>query len=249
MSNYADLEARNVTLQGPSGASILDDISFDLPKGSFTCLLGRNGSGKSMLMKTLKGLQQPSSGSITIHQEDLSRFPHKRNTLIGLVFQDADTQVVGQSVQRDILFGLENLKVEKEQQKQTLDEVSELLHLTHLLHRRPRTLSGGEKRRLAIAGVLVMKPQVLMLDEPFANLDYEGITQVLSSLVTLKESGQTIVVATHEIEKIYAYADQAILLDQGSLVIASDPLDVLERIEQYGLRRPPLSLSEMTWLK
>ena len=143
---------------------ILRDVSFTIEVGSFVVLSGRNGTGKSLLLRCLKGLMQPSAGTITLGNEDLTRNPKRRNESIALVFQDSDTQIVGQTVQRDILFGMENLRVPREERQTRLSQVCRLLDLEHLLHQRPRTLSGGERRKLAIAGVLVMHPQVVLLE-------------------------------------------------------------------------------------
>lgn len=234
--------------------AILHEVSLTIGSGDFVVLTGRNGSGKSMLMRCIKGLLQPSGGTIVIEGTDLTRKPKARNRAIGLVFQDADTQVVGQTVERDMLFGLENLQVPLQERTERMQRITKLLDLGPILHQRPRTLSGGERRRLAIAGVLVMQPRILMLDEPFANLDYPGIVQVLESLVALKEQGTTILIATHEIEKLLAHAASMVLLDGGRIVAQDRPEAVLDVVEPFGVRRPmyhgkPLPVRELTWLK
>jgi len=247
------LEVEHLSFSIGKEHHILRDISFSINQGDFIVLSGKNGAGKSILMRCLKGLMQPDAGSITIDGEDLTGRPKKRNRSIGLVFQDADTQLVGQTVERDILFGLENLNIGVKERTVRMQQVIRLLGLAPLLHQRPRTLSGGERRRLAIAGVLVMQPHVIMLDEPFANLDYPGIVQVLESLVELKKQGTTILVATHEIEKLLAYADSMLLLDAGRVVTQSHPQQVLEIVEEFGVRRPrfhgkPIPVGDLTWL-
>jgi biotin transport system ATP-binding protein len=248
------LDLHNLSFSIGKEHHILKDITFSIGKGEFVVLGGRNGTGKSMLMRIIKGLLQPSGGTIFIDGVDLSRKPKTRNRSVGLVFQDADAQVVGQTVERDILFGLDNLGITGQERSARLDDTVSLLGLQSVLHQRPRTLSGGERRRLAIAGVLVMKPHVLMLDEPFANLDYPGIVSVLESLVALKEQGITILVATHEIEKVLAHADSLMLLDQGVIAAQGDPAMVLDVVGDYGIRRPhfkgtPIEVGELTWLK
>lgn len=248
------LDLRNLSFSIGKDHQILKEISLSLGEGEFVVLGGRNGTGKSMLMRIIKGLLQPSGGSIVIDGVDLSRKPKARNRSVGLVFQDADMQVVGQTVERDILFGLDNLGITGQDRKVRMDETVSLLGLESVLHQRPRTLSGGERRKLAIAGVLVMRPHVLMLDEPFANLDYPGIVSVLESLVALKKQGTTILVATHEIEKVLAHADSFMLIDQGIIAAQGDPQKVLEVVGDYGIRRPhfkhtPIEVGELTWLK
>ena len=233
---------------------ILKGVSMRVGHGEFVVLSGRNGTGKSMLLRCIKGLLNPDGGIIQVDGKDLSKRPKERNKSIGLVFQDADTQLVGQTVERDILFGLENLQVPDKERTTRIGSVVRLLDLAPLLHQRPRTLSGGERRRVAIAGVLVMQPKILMLDEPFANLDYPGIVQVLESLVELKRQGTTILVATHEIEKLLAHADSMVLLDGGNIVVQDAPERVLGIVEHFGVRRPsyhgkPIPVAHLTWLK
>ena len=254
MQKKTVLEVHDLSFSIGKEHQILRDVSFSIDQGDFLVLSGKNGAGKSILMRCLKGLLQPDGGTITIDGQDLTGRPKKRNRSVGLVFQDADTQLVGQTVERDILFGLENLNIPLKERTIRMQQVIHLLGLSPLLHQRPRTLSGGERRRLAIAGVLVMQPHVLMLDEPFANLDYPGIVQVLESLVALKKQGTTILVATHEIEKLLAYADSMLLLDAGRVVTQAPPHEVLEIVEEFGVRRPlyhgkPIPVGDLTWLK
>ncbi|NLA93008.1 MAG: ABC transporter ATP-binding protein [Spirochaetales bacterium] len=234
------LETKELSFSFPIKKEVLKEITLTIAEGELVLLCGRNGSGKSLLLRSLKGLLSPIKGTILIEGRDLSRHPKERNRAIGLVFQDAETQMVGQSVERDLRFGLENLKIDLDEQAERVAEVSRLLNLSHLLNERPRSLSGGEQRRVAIGGVLVMAPKILLLDEPFANLDWDGVRQVLSSLLRLKESGVTIVVATHEIEKIYPLSDSLILLEGGEVVAQGSPPKLLEVVEEYGVRRPSL---------
>jgi len=248
------LETVDLCFTFANSRPILKDISLKIAPGEFVVLTGKNGSGKSVLLRCLKGLYQSTSGSIRIDGEDLTKSPRKRNLSIGLVFQDADSQIVGQTVERDILFGLENLGVPEAERRSRFEEVVGILGLAPQLSQRPRTLSGGERRRLAIAGVLVMDPHVLILDEPFANLDLTGVLQVLETLVALHRKGHTIMVVTHEIEKVLAHADRLVLLDNGRVMGDDHPEEVLDIVEDFGVRRPsfhgkPVPLEELTWLK
>ncbi len=234
--------------------TILHDITFSIAAGEFVVVTGRNGSGKSLLLKCIKGILKPNSGKIIVDGKDLSKDGAARNRHIGLVFQDADSQIVGQTVERDIAFGLENIKVREPELSRRMESAVKLLGLGPMLHQRPRTLSGGEKRRLAIAGVLVMRPKLIILDEPFANLDYPGVVQVLRTLVELHGQGHTIMVVSHEIEKILAHADKLILIDDGHVIAADAPREVLPVLDEFGVRVPmfhgeQLPIKEMTWLK
>ncbi|MCK9286829.1 MAG: ABC transporter ATP-binding protein [Sphaerochaetaceae bacterium] len=247
------LELSSVGFQFKMGESIIHDISFNIEEGQFAVITGRNGSGKSMLLKCLKGLYPITQGRIIINNDDVSKKESMRNRLLGLIFQDADCQVVGQTVRRDILFGLENINIPEDERERRVASVAHTFGLNALFDRNPQTLSGGELRRLTMAGVMVMEPTILMLDEPFANLDTEGIRQVLETLVKMRHQGVTIIVVTHEIEKVLAYADTLILMDCGSIVASGLPDSVLPYVESHGVRRPRypsgfIAVEDMTWL-
>ena len=244
------LKLENLSFGFEKTKPILTDISFTIEAGSFTLITGPNGSGKSLLLKCIKGLLKPTSGTIVLDGSDVTRSSKKRLTSIGLVFQDAETQIVGQTVERDILFGLENLELPLSVQQERLAAVVQLLDLTKQLSQRPRTLSGGEKRRLSIAGVLVMEPKLLIMDEPFANLDYPSVVQVLKTLLQLKEEGHTIVLVSHEVEKILAYTDDVIILSEGKVAAQGPPASVRSLFSKHGVYLPTdIPLEELTWLK
>ena len=248
------MTVRDLSLTFDGSQPILSHVSLSLNRGELVVVAGPNGSGKSMLMRCLKGRVAQSAGNILLGERDVSKLPKERNRAVGLVFQDVDTQVVGQTVRRDILFGLENLELPLTERTTRCDQALQRLGLEEVAHRRPRTLSGGERRRLAIAGVLAMQPHLLILDEPFANLDYPGVVQVLQALVALHQGGQTVVVVTHEIEKLLAHADALVLMNGGTVVAQGHPEEVLPLVESAGVRRPrhrdePLELKELTWLK
>lgn len=229
---------------------ILRDITFSVAQGSFTLLCGPNGSGKSVLLRCIKGLEQMQAGTILLDGLDVTKDRKKRMHTIGLVFQDADTQMVGQTVEKDIRFGMENLGLEKEEQNQKLEQVLGLLDLSAQRSQRPRTLSGGEKRRLAIAGVLVMDPKLLILDEPFANLDYRSVKSVLSTLLRLQQEGHTIILVSHEVDKTLSHADQVLVLESGHIVASGTPHAVLPILSQHGIYLPQgAAVEDLSWLK
>lgn len=248
------LEVNNLCFEFNSDKQILNKISFNINKGELCLIAGANGSGKSILLKCLKGLLKPTHGSIKCDGLDISSKSKARRSLFGLVFQDADSQIVGQTVEKDLKFGLENLQVSYDEQLKRIDNISQLLSLDDKLKMRPRNLSGGEKRRLAIAGVLVMEPKIIFMDEPFANLDYPGVVQVIKTIILLKESGHTILIVSHEIEKCAAHADRLILLEEGKL-IADGPIEEnLSQLPMHGVFIPTnrgsiLPLEDLTWLK
>lgn len=246
------LEVRNISYQFPDGTYALRNVSFQVSEGEFVVIAGRNGSGKTALLRTLNGLYRPRSGEIIIHGMSVIQDPYRARKFVGLVFQSSDSQIVGQTVGRDIAFGLENLRIPKEEIKTRVRQALEIMDLEDHASQRSRTLSGGEKRRLTIAGVLAMDPLIIALDEPFTNLDYPGVLQVLRKLVQLKEAGHTIILVTHDLDKVLAYTDRLILLEKGSVAINDVPEKAIEAAEACGVRNPlrkHQEISEMTWLK
>lgn len=215
---------------------ILKNINFTLQDGSFNLLAGKNGSGKSCLLRCIQNLYK-YTGTV------------KCDGKTGLVLQDADTQIIGQTVRSDLEFGLINKKIDKKEISKIVNEIAIDFGIKNLLDRRPSTLSGGEKRRVAIADIMVLKPQVLLLDEPFANLDYEGVKSVLGYLINLNKAGTTILVVSHEVEKLLALVDRLIILDSGEIALDGPVSKIYEKIEweKYGIHVHG-KLEEMKWV-
>jgi biotin transport system ATP-binding protein len=155
-----------------------------------------------------------------------------------MMFQDADSQIVGETVYEDVAFGPENLRLERSQIQNRVEIALRAVGLTRLAHQRPHLLSGGEKRRLAIAGILAMKPKVIVFDEPFSSLDYPGVKQILNHILALHQSGHTILVTTHDLEKIIAHADRLILMHSGKIVRDGIPAEIMCDVEAFGVRKP-----------
>ena len=216
----------------------LSGVTLTIERGSFVLLAGANGAGKSTLLKHLNGLLLPSSGEVRVAGVSVAADPRRARSLVGMVFQDADSQIVGETVRDDVAFGPENLGWPRRKIDAAVDAALDLLGLQDLAERSPHLLSGGEKRRLAIAGVLAMEPEVIVLDEPFANLDYRGIRQVLGHLVALHASGRTLVVCVHDLEKVLAHGQRLLLIDQGRIVADGEPLLVAAGAEPHGVRVP-----------
>ena len=216
----------------------IKDISLSINKGEFIILAGKNGSGKSTLLRHLNGLLLPDSGTILVNGHDVSKHLVQTRKTIGMVFQDADTQIVGDTVFDEVAFGLENLKIKRDKINEKVTQVLEDLNLSHLRQRNPSTLSGGEKRKLAIAGILVMDPQVIAFDEPFSNLDYPGTLQVLSTIIDLNQSGHTIIIATHDVEPIICEATRIIIMENGQIKKDGTPDTLIMHLESFGVREP-----------
>ncbi len=197
---------------------ILEDISFSIKKGSITALCGNNGAGKTTLIKVLKGLLKVSLGEIYINGLNVTKKSGERLKKIGLVFQDPDLQIVGETVEKDIEFGLRNLNLTSVEIERKVNKVINELKLIDLRNRDPLTLSGGEKRKLILADILVMDPDIIILDEIFANLDYPNVKVVLKLIQELKDLNQTVIIVSHNVEKFLFLTDNLILLKNGKVV-------------------------------
>ena len=216
----------------------IQTISFRIFKGEFLLVAGKNGSGKSTLFRHLNALLMPTAGDLLVHGRSIRRDPLAARKTVGLVFQDADTQIVGETVADDIAFGPENLGLARGIIRERVNLALDALGLSRLRERNPSSLSGGEKRRLAIAGVVAMDPEVIVLDEPFSNLDHPGTLDLIACIETLHRTGRTIVLATHDIEKVITLATRMIILEQGRLVADDAPQALLKHLEQFGVREP-----------
>ena len=234
----AMIEIAGLTYRYADGRIGLTDINLQIAGGSFVVLAGANGAGKSTLLKQLNGLLLPQTGTVSLDGVAVGADLLRARRLVGMVFQDADSQIVGETVYDDAAFGPENLNWPRQRITESVAAALELVGLKALAERSPHLLSGGEKRRLAIAGVLAMQPEVIVLDEPFANLDYDGVRQVLTQIVALHAAGRTIIVSVHDLEKVLAHAERLIILQGGRIAADGQPYQVIETAEEYGVRIP-----------
>ena len=214
------------------------EISLTIRAGEFIVLAGANGSGKTTFVRHLNGLLLPSRGRVRLAGIPVGSDLMRARQMVGMVFQDADSQIVGETVSDDVAFGPENLRLERNEIDRRTAEALNTVNLTALADQRPHLLSGGEKRRLAIAGILAMRPRAIIFDEPFASLDYPGVRQVLQQIVSLHGRGHTIVLITHDLEKVIAHAGRLMVMSCGRMVADGPPLALLPDLEKVGVRRP-----------
>ncbi|WP_010262762.1 energy-coupling factor ABC transporter ATP-binding protein [Treponema primitia] len=237
---------------GETGVRALSGVSLEIREGEFLLISGANGSGKTVLMLILAGLMDPDGGELLFRGQALNTAMGELRRHLGLVFQDADAQMVGETVAEDIAFGPKNLGLSKAEVEERVQNALTALGLEHKRDRPPRNLSGGEKRRLAVAGILAMGCQTIIMDEPFANLDWPGVVQVLEIIRQLKQEGKTVILLTHELEKVLAFADRLVILDRGIIREDGNPAEVLDRLkDEYGVRDPRKSyatVADCTWL-
>ena len=217
----------------------LTDISFEIEKGSFTIVAGANGSGKSVLMNLISGLMKPSEGKITVSSK------------VGLVFQEASTQILGDTPREDVAVGLKNLKTPKKEIPSVVENALKKVNLLEKADFPAEFLSGGEKRRLAVASILAMNREIIIFDEPYANLDYPAVVDVNKLLAQLKAEGKTVILLTHELEKCLALAAHFLILQKGRLVFDGKPDDALKLpLEEWSIRNPIAryeSVQDLVW--
>ena len=232
------VEIESLSHRYSNGEVALDDVNLRIEAGEFVLIAGANGSGKTTLLRHFNGLLLPQEGAVKVAGLDVVKNLKRARQIVGMVFQDADSQIVGETVFDDVAFGPENLKLTDEEVRSRVKEALEAVGLWQLRKRRPHLLSGGEKRRLAIAGVLTTRPEVLVFDEPFSNLDYPGIRQVLSRMLELREQGRTLVVTTHDLEKVVAHAGRLVIMQGGKIVRDGAPARLAGEVEAFGIRQP-----------
>ena len=220
--------------------NVLKNVSLSIKEGSCTVLGGENGSGKSVLMSIIAGLEEADSGKVECKGRP------------GLVFQEAETQILGETQREDIAFGPKNLGFKKEEIEKTVEDALLKTGLSAKADHPSRFLSGGEKRRLAVACMIAMNLPIIILDEPFANLDYTGVKQVNALIKMLKSEGKTVLILTHEIEKCLGLADDFVVLFRGEIVFHGKPENALNLdLEQWNIRNPFNSykeLKDLVWL-
>jgi len=241
------IEVKSLTHVFPDGKRALDEVNLDIHTASFVILAGPNGSGKTVFMRHLNGLARPSSGEVLLEGVPVLNDLSRARRSIGLVFQDADAQIVGQTVARDVAFGPENLRLPRTVIEKRVKSALKATGLVGFDERRPHTLSGGEMRRLTVAGVLAMEPDLLVLDEPFTGLDWPGCADLLAVLDKFHSSGKTVLLITHDLDKVLAHADRLMLMDSGRIAADGAPEDIIDQVEGLGIRRPAGNVAGMSW--
>lgn len=247
------IETRALSLTYSSGTMMeihaLEDCSFSVETGELMCIIGHTGSGKSTLVQLLNGLLTPTSGEVLLNGENI--FADKKRLRqarfeVGLVFQYPEHQLFEETVRKDIAFGPKNKGLKGVELEQAVLQAAEFAGLDErLLDKSPFELSGGEKRRAAIAGVMAMQPRVLVLDEPTAGLDPSGREQLLGRIKQYRDrTGSSVLLVSHSMEDVADCADRVLVLDHGKTVCCDVPSKVFadaQRLESIGLRVPQIT--------
>ena len=225
---------------------VLKDINIEIKKGSFTAVLGHNGSGKSTLAKHFNAILLPSGGKVYVKGMDTADENNIFNIRqsAGMVFQNPDNQMVAALVEDEVAFAPENLGVEPKEIRRRVDECLEIVNMTKYAQSSPSKLSGGQKQRVAIASVLAMNPEILILDEPTAMLDPKGRSEVIKTIKMLNEEKEiTVVLITHYMDEA-AQADRTVVIDDGEIVLDGTPKEVfknVEKLKSLGLDVPQVT--------
>ena len=220
----------------PLASTALSDVSLMIEDGSYTALIGHTGSGKSTILQLLDGLLVPSQGSVRVFDTLITSTSKNKDIRqirkqVGLVFQFAENQIFEETVLKDVAFGPQNFGVSEEDAEQIAREKLALVGIDEsLFNRSPFELSGGQMRRVAIAGILAMEPAILVLDEPTAGLDPLGRKELMNLFKKLHQSGMTIVLVTHLMDDVAEYANQVYVMEKGRLVKFGKPSDVFQDV-------------------
>ncbi len=238
------IETQRLCYRYPEGTTALSGVDFIVQRGEAVAVLGANGAGKTTLLKHLNGLLTPTSGRVLVAGEEIT----KENLLwvrrlVGLVFQNPDEQLFAPSVAEDVAFGPRNLGLSEDVVQHRVEEALRLVGMQGYEERAPHHLSYGEKKRVAIAGVLAMEPQVLVLDEPTSGLDPAGAEELVALLRRLRRLGMSLVIATHDVDIVPELVDRVYLLHRGRVVAVGTAEEVFTQVlaaspAKYNLRLP-----------
>ena len=231
----------------PLASEALNGINLEIDDGSFTALVGRTGCGKSTLVQHINALLTPASGEVVVDEfvnasdkKKRSKKLYQVRRKVGLVFQFPEYQLFEENVEKDVAFAPKNFGASKEEAMKAAHEALAQVGLDESFYKRsPFELSGGEKRRVAIAGILAAHPNILVVDEPTAGLDPRGAAEMMELFEKVHQSGTTVILVTHDMNLVLSYADKVVVLDHGKIAKISDPVTLFQDdIEQYSLETP-----------
>lgn len=246
-SSNTAIEAININYKYPDGTEALRNINFDVAKGEMVALLGPNGAGKSTLFLHFNGIFTPSTGKVSIDGEEII---YKKKDLmnvrqkVGIVFQNPDDQLFAPTVEEDVAFGPLNMGLSQEEVKKRVTNSLKKVGMEGYEKKPPHHLSGGQKKRVAIAGILAMEPQIMVLDEPTSGLDPKGASKILKLLNKLNSDGITIIISTHDVDIVPLYANTIYIIANGEIIKKGNPKEVfsdVNTIRNANLRLPRIA--------
>ena len=241
---HIHLETKNLSFTYPDGTQALRNVNIQIKKGEKIAIMGPNGAGKSTLFSHFNGLSEPTSGHVEIDGEKIV-FERdellKVRQIVGIVFQDPNDQLFAPTVKEDVAFGPMNLGLEYDEVKRRIAESLEMVGMIGFDDKTPHHLSGGQQKRVAIAGIVAMRPDIMILDEPTAGLDPEGVDKVLDILNNLNKEGISIVISSHDIEMVNEFADKIYVLYDGEIIASGDKHEIFsdkELLKKAHLKAP-----------
>ena len=241
------LEAKNISYSYDNDTQALKNINLKINQGEMVAILGKNGAGKSTLFLHFNGIYEPDSGEILIDGEKLKynkKALLKCRQKVGIVFQNPDNQIFAPSVEEDVAFGPLNLKLPMDEVQRRVEDALKRVGMEGFEKKAPHHLSGGQKKRVAIAGILAMKPEIMILDEPTAGLDPKGAIKIMNLLSQLNSEGITIVISTHDVDLVSQYVNKIFVMADGEIIGDGTPKEIFsneELIKKANLKLPIIS--------
>ena len=238
------LETKNLSFTYHDGTQALRNVNIQIKKGEKIAIMGPNGAGKSTLFSHFNGLSEPTSGHVEVDGEKLI---FERDELlkvrqkVGIVFQDPNDQLFAPTVKEDVAFGPMNMGLDYDEVERRIKESLEMVGMSGFEDKTPHHLSGGQQKRVAIAGIVAMRPDIMILDEPTAGLDPEGVDKVLDILNNLNKEGMSIVISSHDIEMVNEFADKIFVLYDGEIIASGDKHQIFsdkELLKKDHLKAP-----------
>ena len=238
------LSIKNLSYVYPDGTRALNNVNMDIEKGRKIAIMGPNGAGKSTLFSHFNGLTEPTSGYLELEGKKMQY--DKKSLLkirqkVGIVFQDPNDQLFAPTVKEDVAFGPMNLGLSYEEVEKRVEEALKMVAMEEYKDKTPHHLSGGQQKRVAIAGIVAMRPEIMILDEPTAGLDPRGVDEVLNILNKLNEEGMTIVISSHDIEMVNSFAEKIFVLNEGEIIDSGDTHQIFsnkELLKKAHLKAP-----------
>lgn len=238
------LSTENLSFTYPDGTQALKNINIEIEKGEKVAIIGPNGAGKSTLFSHFNGLTEPTSGCVKIEGKPISFEKDellKVRQKVGIVFQDPNDQLFAPTVKEDIAFGPMNLGLSYDEVEKRVEDALKMVGMENYEDKPPHHLSGGQQKRIAIAGIIAMKPELMILDEPTAGLDPDGVEKVLNIMNQLNEEGMTLIISSHDIDMISKYADKIFVLYNGEIIESGNKNKIfsdMELLKKAHLRTP-----------
>ena len=238
------LSTENLSFTYPDGTRALKNINIEIEKGEKVAIIGPNGAGKSTLFSHFNGLTEPTSGCVKIEGKPISFEKDellKVRQKVGIVFQDPNDQLFAPTVKEDIAFGPMNLGLSYDEVEKRVEDALKMVGMENYEDKTPHHLSGGQQKRIVIAGIIAMKPELMILDEPTAGLDPDGVEKVLNIMNQLNEEGMTLIISSHDIDMISKYADKIFFLYNGEIIESGNKNKIfsdMELLKKAHLRTP-----------